>query len=267
MLTSVLIGSQVLPSIGFDVVVGATTESFVLPADRWYVDYHLGGAPSLVHQVAQQVQNHSLVTAATGNITEGGKCRITANVAFRIVWTGSVEIRNMLGFTVFDFTTLETAHTATNQSPYVWIPQRTYSSPDAPLGCDVPVLDTMAAVDAMGSSVYSEEHNEYAINTLRWTHVHQSLTWTRDENFGEFIVFWRNVLSRFNKFRLYREQTWTSGGLTSLNLTSALRMPQSAGAYQLMPPRGPVKMKMSRVIANVDLYSHIEFDVIKVDEA
>ena len=202
-------------------------------------DYYLRDGTSGISLLSTlETQIKSEVASASVFLTRAGKVRITATPTFTIDWT-STDLRDALGFT--GNLSGATNYTAPNLSPYFWSPGVTESPQQAPLGSTGAYV-TDAVVAESASSVTVTEHNNWRENAFRFTYIDASRYHTTDEDNGEFFTFWKNVISKGFRWKLYRLIDEDTASTTEVSYNAAL------GPYVMMGGRrGRLKNPFARV--------------------
>lgn len=200
--TDLLIGSYPnLPAQTLSITQGATTEPHDVAAGSYYL-YDDHSAFDLLDAVGAAINAHSLVSGAVFEIRLNRRIQVTASQSFSLTWPADGVLRDLLGFTG-NLTPAATSHVATNISPLLWSAAKV-ARYEARLGAEgKPVHDTAVGQSATGI-VRSTRHNTIFRNTLSWRYVQNARIWTTSEAGGEFFAFWRDVLSKHRRFRVWR---------------------------------------------------------------
>lgn len=240
--TDIFLGSY--PNLAqqtISVTSGATTENVTLAAGSYYLHDTDTSARSLIETLAAAIETHSVVSGAGVDILENRRIRISATQTFTLTWPVDGVLRDLLGFTG-NLTPAASSHTASGISPLLWAPGRT-GTVEGRLGTDgVPVNDTIVGQAATGI-VYAGTHNSYRRNSFGYRYVQNSRVWTTAEAGGEFIAFWRNVLSRFARFRVHTSVVEDTVGTDPMSFGA---YHPETGAYTYAPPGQPGAMPWAR---------------------
>lgn len=126
---------------------------------------------------------------------------VGSGVAFAVNWADATELRDALGFTTN--LTSATSHRAPNISPLLWSAGRPVTW-EARLGTNgIKVVD-VARGQSGPSTVRTTRNNTRRRNTLIYSHILGSRVWTTDEENGEFVTFWDEVLVNGRRFKVWR---------------------------------------------------------------
>jgi hypothetical protein len=259
-----LIGSRPhVPETEIRVVANSVTEFLTVPAGDYYL-WDGTASQSLVDAVATAIATHSEITSCDGDLRQNRKAVFVANVAFEITSWGAGDniVRNMLGFSSTTAAALATQE-ANNVSPYLWSPKKPESSDVYPGRTGRLMKDT--AVGQAGTSVISATQNNTSFqNTFRWRNVlverYQSSSEPAASEGGTYEAFWGAVLSRFYRFRLYRNVTDTTATTIVTPLSTVLPT-ESTLAYTMRPTQN-ITFPYRRTIQWVERYNNVDLRVL-----
>jgi hypothetical protein len=230
--TDLLIGSTRLTETQtMAVTATATTEDCDVAAGNYYL-YDDESAFDSFLAVINALDSHSILT---GNVyvTLGVDLHVhlvSTGAAFSLNWADAIELRDMLGFTIN--LTSATTHRAPNISPLLWSAGRT-TTWEARVGTNGIKIADVARGQSGPGTVRSNRHNTHRRNTLIYRYVLNSRVWTEDEENGEFVTFWDQVLVPGHRFKVWRNY------LEDLNDSSSELSPHDPTDFGPIPSGNP----------------------------
>ena len=261
MTTSILVGSNpVVPATSIRVTV-ALTEDLPVAAGSYYLE---DGDSSfdLIEAVEVALNTHTEIADAVVTIQGNEKVRMTATPSFQInSWDtgGSTVVRNMLGFT--SNLPTSTTHDAPLISDFFWASGKNEIS-DARLSTDGLIVKDTAVGQSGPGVVVATENNQYRIDRYLWRYVTDSRVWTTSELGGEYFVFWDEVLSKFFRFKHYRDVTLT--GSVSDTISFGASQP-STGAWQ-MKATMPLRFPFAREVRHIERSHPVDLKMVQTIE-
>ena len=238
---------------------GPVTENCVIAAGNRYL-YDAGSAFDLCTLLAAAINSHSVLAGVTVTISRDRHLAISSATAFALSWPVDGVLRDLLGYT--GNLTSNTLHAAPNISPLLWSANRpaTYQ---ARLGSNgVPVTDT--AVGQAGTGIVTAtSYNTYRANVAIWRYVANARVWTTAEAGGEFYAFYRDVLAKFRRFKIWRGVTDDTASTTAITFGAAL---PSTGAYTYADTASAGRMPWAREFAFTETAHPITIPVVTTPE-
>lgn len=201
-------------------------EACPLAAGSYYL-FDNGSAFDLLTAFAATINAHTALAGVQVFLTVTRQVRILGGATpFAITWPTDGILRDLLGFT--GNLASATAHTAPNISPLFWSPGRT-TTWDGRLGSDgIPVEDTAVGQSGPGTMT-ATRHNSRRRNTLIYRYLDNSRMWTTSEAGGEFIEFWKQVLTLRRRFKVWRNIAEATAGTGAAVFSTKV---PSTGAYK-----------------------------------
>lgn len=202
--TDILIGS--IPHLEEQTMAvttaGPVTEDCVVAAGPYYL-FDDSSAFDMFQVLTNALDQHSILVGNVG-VALGVDLHInlfSIGIPFSLNWADATDLRDMLGFTVN--LTSATSHRAPNISPLLWSPGKTTTWAARVGSNGIPIADVARGQSGPGT-VRATRHNTHRRNELIYRYVRNSRVWTTDEENGEFIAFWQNVLSTSARFKVWR---------------------------------------------------------------
>ena len=252
--------SESVPTQTIRVTHGATTEDLTLTAGSYYLDNPGGTSLSLVDALSTTLNTHSLISDANARLMQNRRVRITASVTFNIVFLDANVLQNMIGATGALATSDD--HQLANVSNWLWSPGRCGRS-RARAGTDgTYVYDTMVGQAGPGN-VVATRHNRWRENEFTWRYVNNNRMWTTTEAGGEWFTFYDEVLSKFLRFKVYRQVTEDDASTSDVSLPSSL---PSSGAYILRSRRTPIKTPFGREFGFIERVHPVTLPTVQSPE-
>jgi hypothetical protein len=256
-LSSWLVGSVQLEASGFE-VNGVNVPT---PGGELYLR-SANAMLSLVDLVEAAIQTE--VPTASLFITLGRRVRLLPQVGdpVSIDWLANTRLRDLLGWTGV-LASSDVGRTAPNVSPLLWSPGW-IATPETRLG-------TAGYVHTDATRHTSADGTRHLVTTY-YEQIRQVLSWTEIEadrmrvdaataGGGTFHELYEQSLKRGMSFRWYVEQLEVDGDNTPVTWDdSAIN---SFGPYALSEPNDRY---YSRVVANADLYSPLELQLMQLAE-
>lgn len=252
--------------IGSDSAVPATTlgvtapglENRVVPAGPYYL-FDNGSTFDLLQAVEDALNGHTGLTDVSVFLKEDRTVRITSSVAFGLTWSANLTIRDYLGFT--GTLSSNTVHDAPLVSKLMWSAGKC-ETPSARLGAiGVEVFDVSVGQSGPGT-VRAASFNSYAVNTFSWRYVPNARVWTNSELGGEHHEFWKSVLRKFLRWKLWRNVN------ESLSTTAASFAAGSLGPYIMRATDrgGGLSYPYDRELPNIESLNSIVVDAVQTLE-
>ncbi len=262
--TAWMLGSEPdVPETTISVTCQAITEDLTIPAGDYY-PWDSTAANSALDTLSDVLETHSQI--GIGDISPVlGRDRIprfSGPFAFSINSWSDLTFRNILGFTGTE-AIAGTTQAAAGFSRYLWSPGRC-EIPDAPLGSQG-LLYRDTAVGMSGNGVVVRTTNNTGRkNRFQFRLVQRARVMTPTEGPGEFASFWEAVVSRFYRWKLYRNVTEedTATDTTDAALVSA----DVLGPYKWLTSTGLHEFEYERSISRVELFSPVELPCLLVSE-
>lgn len=261
--TAWLMGSEPdVPATTISVTCNAVTEDLAIPAGDYYL-WDSTAANSALDMLSDVLETHSEI--GIGDISPVlGRDRIprfTGPLAFSIDSWSDLTFRDILGFTGTE-AFASTTQAAAGFSRYLWSPGRC-EIPDAPLGSQgLPYKDTAKGMSGDGV-VVATTNNTGRKNRFQFRLVQSARVMTSAESNGEYVAFWDAVVSRYFRWKLYREVTEED---TAVDTTSANLLGEVLGPYKLLQRDGLDEFAYSRSLSRVELFSPVEIPCLLVSE-
>lgn len=231
------------------VTISSSAES--IAAGSYYL-YDATDARSLLaaFEDAMTSAGESTVSAI---INQGGYITISAAATFTVTWTNTT-LRDMLGFT--GNLSGASSYTATRWSTLFWSPTYRFQTitPDNVEFNRVP--DTQINMSRTGKTVSGVSNHEMEVQQFKASAVPISRVWTSNAYGGEYRVWHDTVFEAVAPFKVYDVTENTTG-------TSAQSLSTVMGPYKA---REISHDWYNRVIANADVYSDVELEVVKVTD-
>lgn len=262
--TAWLMGSEPdVPETTISVTCQAVAEDLTIPAGDYY-PWDSTAANSALDTLSNVLETHSQISI--GDISPVlGRDRIprfTGPFAFSINSWSDLTFRNILGFTGTE-AIAGTTQAAAGFSRYLWSPGRC-EIPDAPLGSHgLPYKDTAKGMSGDGVVIATTQNTGHK-NRFQFRLVQAARVMTASELSGEYASFWDTVVSRYYRWKLYRDVTEedTAADATDAALVSA----EVIGPYKWLRSDGLDEFEYERSVSRVELFSPVEIPCLLVSE-